>query len=93
MCLGQRNLQPLVLLAKFDYFVIGGVAGCLAGESVLAGLQELLGPFVVLRWRDFFAAAEVGDGYLAANAFDDDADFLLKNRQPKTSGVCSLECH
>ena len=64
--LGNNLFALLGLAAESLDLVAGGGAGDVAGEPLLAGLQELLGPAVVETFGDAFAAAELGDAHLAA---------------------------
>ena len=75
--LGDNLLQlPGLALEVFDF------AGCgrpsrVAGETPLAGFEELFRPAVVQALGDALPAAEFGNRGLAAQAVEDDADLLL----------------
>jgi len=55
----------------------GGLALGVALQTALARLEELLGPVVVEVRADAFATAQLGDGLLAAETFQNDADLFL----------------
>ena len=55
----------------------GGLALGITQQAALAGLEELLRPVVVKVWADAFATAQLGDGLLTAEAFQNDADLLF----------------
>ena len=61
------------------------VAGDVAGQPLLADLEELLGPAIVEVLGDAFLAAEFGDAVLAAQAIEDDADLLDREVSPSGS--------
>jgi len=71
--IGHNLLQRL----RFPTKVRGHGAHCVAGESPLAGLEELFRPAIVHRRGDALAAAELGDALLPAQPFQDDADLLF----------------
>lgn len=60
--------------------IVGGVAGSLTNQGRLADFEELLRPFFVLRRRNLFATAEVGDRDLPARPLNDDAFFVLRRK-------------
>src|SRR5918993_3001886 len=78
--IGHDLLQRLGLTAQ----VLDLIGRCgtrrVAREPLLAGLEELLGPAVIHRRGDPFAAAELGDALLAAQALQHDADLLFSRK-------------
>jgi hypothetical protein len=75
--IGHHLLEGSRLPAQASDLVRGRLAGDIAGQALLAGLQEVLGPAVVHIGRDALAAAELSDAVLTAQAFQHDADLLL----------------
>ena len=75
--IGHDLLQRLRFAAEILYLVGGRGAGCVAGESPLAGLQELFRPAIVHRRGDALAPTEFGDALLPAQPFQYDADLLF----------------
>src|SRR3954454_1861516 len=75
--IGHDLLQRARLAAQVSHLVRSRRAGRVAGQSLLAGLQELLGPAVVHRAGDTLAPTQLGDTVLTAQAFQHDADLLL----------------
>ena len=63
-------------MAKVLNFAGGCGARCVARQSAFAGLEELLGPAVIHRGGDAFAAAKLGDALLPAQSFQDDTNIL-----------------
>jgi hypothetical protein len=80
--LGQRLLELTGFGAERLDLVGRRLANGVAGQPLLAGLEELLGPSVVEVLGDPFLAAQLGDAVLAAQAFQDDADLLLGREVP-----------
>ena len=66
------------ILTQRLYFVAGRRTRRVACQAAFAGLQKLLGPTVVHAFGDAFAAAQLGDAGLAAQAIQHDADFLFR---------------
>jgi len=54
----------------------------IAGEPLLAGLEELFRPSVIEVLSDALFAAEFGDAVFAPQAFENDADLLLGRELP-----------
>ena len=80
--LGQRLLELTGFGTERLDFIGGRLACGVTGEPLLAGFEKLFRPSVVEVLGDAFFAAELGDAVLAAQAFDDDADFLLGREVP-----------
>src|SRR5690606_19234060 len=80
--LGEGLLELSGFGAQRLDLIGGGLTGGIAGEPLLAGFEELLGPAVIEVLGDAFLAAELGDAVLAAQAFEDDADLLLGRELP-----------
>src|ERR1700733_470823 len=74
---GHDFFQRLRLSTNVLYLVGSRGAGCVAGESPLARLQELFRPAIVHRRGDALAETEFGHALLAAEPFQHDADLLL----------------
>jgi len=74
---GQRRLELAGLGTQVLDLIGGGLAGSVAGDALLAGLEELLRPAIVEVLGDALLAAQLGDAVLAAQAFEHDADLLL----------------
>src|SRR5215468_1093767 len=67
--------QPLdIIAARF--------ACSIAGQPLLACLQEVLGPAIVEVLVDAFLAAQLGDAVLAAQAGDHDPDLVFSRKVP-----------
>ena len=68
--LGQRFLE----LARFGAQVLYLIRGCfpcrVAGQPLLAGFEELLGPAIIEVLGNALLAAKLGDAVLATQAFD-----------------------
>src|SRR4029450_1228185 len=75
--LGDDFFQLLGLASEIFDFVAGRGAGGIPGQTPLAGLEGLFRPAVVKALGNAFAAAELGDRVLAAQAVKDDADLFL----------------
>ena len=75
--IGHDLLQRLCFAAEILHLVGGRGASCVAGESPLAGLKELLRPAVLHRRGKALAPAEFGDALLPAQPFQYDADLLF----------------
>src|ERR1700749_4009607 len=75
--IGHDLLQRLRFAAEILHLVEGRGARRVAGESPLAGLQELFRPAIVHRRADALAPTEFGDALLPAQPFQYDADLLL----------------
>ena len=68
----------------------GRCARRVARQTPLAGLQELLGPGVILEaLGDAFTTAKLGDAGLASQAIQNNADFLL-SRMALASGPADI---
>jgi hypothetical protein len=67
--LGERLLELACLGSQRLDLVRSRLARRIAGEPLLAGLEELLGPAVVEILGDAFLAAQLGDAVLAAQPF------------------------
>src|ERR1700733_822135 len=67
--IGHDLLQCLCFAAEILHLVGGRGASCVAGESPLAGLQELFRPAIVHRRGDALAPTEFGDALLPAQPF------------------------
>src|SRR5271170_6578447 len=80
--IGHDLLQGGGLTAKVLHFAGGCGARRIARQSAFAGLQELLGPAVIHRGGDAFAAAKLGDVFLTAQPFQHDADLLFRRIMP-----------
>src|SRR6201996_5062767 len=75
--IGHDLLQRLRFAAEILHLVEGRGARRVAGESPLAGLQELFRPAIVHRRGDALAPTEFGDALLPAQPFQYDADLLF----------------
>ena len=75
--IGHDLLQRLCFAAEILHLVGGRGARRVAGESPLAGLQELFRPAIVHRRGDAPAPTEFGDALLPAQPFQYDADLLF----------------
>src|ERR1700722_8436525 len=62
--IGHDLLQRLRFAAEILHLVGSRGASCVAGESPLAGLQELFRPAIVHRRGDALAPTEFGDALL-----------------------------
>src|SRR3990170_2740206 len=80
--LGEGLLELTSFGAQRLDLIGGRLTGGIAGEALLTGLEELLGPSVIEVLGDAFLAAELGDAVLAAQALEDDADLLLGRKLP-----------
>src|SRR5215471_2579739 len=80
--LGQRFLELAGFGAQHLDLIGARLAGGIAGQPLLAGLQELLAPSVVEVLGNAFLATELSDAVLAAQAFQDDADLVLGREVP-----------
>ena len=76
-CSATTSFSVLGLAAQILDLVAGRRTRGVAGEPPLAGFQELLRPAVVQALGDAFAAAQLGDAVLAAQAIQHDADLLF----------------
>jgi hypothetical protein len=65
---GDYLLQCAGLTTQVLHLVRGCGAGRIASQLLLAGLQELLRPAIIQDLNDSFAAAELRDALLAAQA-------------------------
>src|SRR3984957_4238550 len=90
--IGHDLLQRLRFAAEILHLVGGRGARRVAGESPLAGLQELVRPAIVHRRGDALAPTEFGDALLAADPFQDDADLLLGRKVPTRRPPNVLDC-
>ena len=75
--LSHDFLQLLGLALEILDLIAGRRSGRVAGEPPLAGFQELFRPAVVKTLGNAFAAAQLGDRVLAAQAVQDDANLLF----------------
>jgi hypothetical protein len=72
--LGERLLEMMGFGTQRLDLIAGRLSGGVAGEPLVAGFEELVGPAVVEVRGDAFLAAELGDAVPAARAFQHDAD-------------------
>ena len=70
-------LQLVVLATQLGDLGGVGLAYGVAHQAAFAGLEKLLGPVVVEVWADALATAELGDGLLAIEPLEYDADLLF----------------
>ena len=89
--IGHDLLQRTRLATQLLDLVGGRGTGRVAGQPLLAGLQELLGPAVVHRAGDALAPTQLGDAVLTAQAFQDDADLLLGRELPACGAADVLD--
>src|SRR5580700_773194 len=78
--IGYDLLQRLRFAAEILHLVGARGARCVAGESPLAGLQELFRPAIVHRRGNALAATEFGEALIAAQPFQYDADLLFSRK-------------
>src|SRR4029078_11744975 len=74
---GNNCLQDVGLCLWSLCLAAGRSASGVAGKPPFASLEELFGPAVVEALGNAFAAAQLGDRVLAAQAVQNDADLLL----------------
>jgi len=79
----------LVLPLEVFYLLTGGVSHRVPGETLFARFHEfleLLGPGIEDAWLDPLSPAEVADGHLPAEPFQDDADLIFRGVLPTGRG-------
>src|SRR5437764_504652 len=79
---GYDLLQSLGLAPQVLDLVRGRRASRVAGEPLLASLEELLRPAVVHGGGDAFATAELGDALLTSQTLQHDADLVFSREVP-----------
>src|SRR5208337_5031211 len=80
--LGQQLLELVSLHPQPLNFIAGRFTRGIAGQPLLARLQEVLGPAIVEVLIDPFLAAQLGRAVLAAQAGDHDPDLVLSREVP-----------
>ena len=80
--LGQQFLELMALRPQPFDLVAGRFTRGIAGQPLLARLQEVLGPAIVEVLVDPFLAAQLGHAVLAAQARDHDPDLVLSREVP-----------
>src|SRR5262249_21583296 len=75
---GHNLLQGSSATTEILHLAGGRGTRRVARQPALAGLEELLGPAIVHRGGDALTAAQLGDILLAAQSFQNDADFLFR---------------
>ncbi|KPB02998.1 hypothetical protein AAV98_19745, partial [Bacillus sp. CHD6a] len=75
-------LQIAGLAAQVLHLVRGRSARSVASQAALAGFHELLGPGVIQALRNPFAAAQLGDGVIAAQTIEHDPDLVFRGEVP-----------
>jgi hypothetical protein len=83
---GHQLLQVLILSPQGLNLLAGSVSDGVSGEALLARFQELLGPGIEGSRSDTFSSAEIADGYLPVEAFQDNADLLFGSVLPAGCG-------
>jgi hypothetical protein len=78
--IGHHLLQGRCLTPQVFDFVRRRRPRRIAGQPFLAGLEEVLRPTIIEVLDDAFAAAELGDAVLAAQAIQHDADLILRRK-------------
>jgi hypothetical protein len=76
--LGDNLLQGSGLTPQLFDLPGRCLAGRIAGEALLARLQELLRPTVIEALGDALATSQLGNAVLTAQAIQDNADLLLR---------------
>ena len=76
--IGNYLLQVTVLTFELLDLLPGGIPHRVACQPFLPGLHELFGPGVVVGRFDPLSAAQVGDGRLPAESFQNDPDLLFR---------------
>jgi hypothetical protein len=74
---GHDLLQGAGFATRLLHLVRGRLAGGVAGQPPLAGVEEVLRPAIADRGGDALAPTQLGDAVLAAQALQHDADLLL----------------
>jgi hypothetical protein len=88
-CSATTSFRAPVSWRRSLHLVRIGGPDRVAGETALAGLQELLRPAIIHRRRYALAAAQLGYALLAPQAFQHDADLLLGRKPtPRRTGGC-----
>src|SRR5271157_1016140 len=93
--LGNDLLQRRSLAAQLLHFVRGCSPRRIAGQALLASLEEVLRPAIIEVLNDPFAAAELRDAVLATQALQYDADLLFGGKLPPrrtADGLYDLLC-
>src|SRR5271154_1512737 len=80
--LGQQFLELVSLRPQPFDLVAGRFTRGIAGQPLLARLQEVLRPAIVKVLVDPFLAAQLGNAVLAAQARDHDPDLVLSREVP-----------
>jgi len=80
--IGQTFLQIAGVAAQVLHFVRGRSTRSVTSKPALASLDELRGSSVIQTLGNAFAAAQLGDGVIAAQAREDDADLVLGREVP-----------
>ena len=81
----DRCFEVGVFALEMSDLICGGITDGGTRQAVLACLEEVLGPLVVDTGCDTLFPGQLGDAYLASQAFKYDTDFFLSREFPACS--------
>jgi hypothetical protein len=90
--LGDDLLQLTVLGVQIFDLVTGGLTNRVAGQALLARLEEVLALAVVQVGGDALSPAKLRDALLTTKSFKNDPDLLLRRELPSGSPADLTNC-
>ena len=83
---GNQLFQTVVLPLEVLDLLTGGVSHRVPGETLFPRFHEFPGPDIEDAWLDPLSPAEVTDGHLPAEPFQDDPDLIFRGVLPTGRG-------